>query len=87
MGGDSAYNIYRRTGVVLTGQRNSLHSARHGLATAMMQRNPRMLSVAAAALGHRTPRTTRRAYDLSGGNASNEVWSQISKRLRRDPAE
>lgn len=79
----SMYNRFRATTRLFTGKLYSLHSARHALATSMMRGNPKALGVAAAALGHRTPRTTRRAYDLSGADASNREWHRIAAELRQ----
>jgi integrase len=77
------YNRFRATTRLFTGKRYSLHSARHALATSMMRGDPRALGVASAALGHRTPRTTRRAYDLSGADASNREWYRVAAKLRK----
>lgn len=77
------YNTFRATAYLLTTKHYSLHSARHALATEIMRDNPRSLPVAAAALGHRTKRTTRRAYDQSGSDPSNKEWSRLIKRMKR----
>jgi integrase/recombinase XerD len=79
------YNRFGNTTELLVGQRYALHSTRSALATTIMQNDPCSLSIAAAALGHRTPRTTRRAYDQSGASASNGRWRDLTDRIRQEP--
>jgi hypothetical protein len=79
------YNTFRRTALALIGMACSIHTVRHALATTMMKADPRDLDIAAAALGHRSTRTTRGAYDQSGAGASNDVWQDLIEQIRREP--
>jgi len=85
MEASTIYNTFRKTALALIGMACSIHSVRHALVTTMMKADPRDLDIAAAALGHRSSRTTRGAYDQSGASASNGVWQDLIEQIRREP--
>ncbi len=80
---DQFYPIFQRMGRKWLGQKLSVHSVRYGLATGIMSADPRNIETASAALAHRNPSVTRRAYDRSGSDASNRVWARLVERKRR----
>ena len=76
------HGVFQRTGKQLIGQKLSAHKVRYGLATGIMGADPRQNYVASAALAHRSTRMMQ-AYDKSGAEASNRIWTQLVDRKRR----
>jgi integrase/recombinase XerD len=71
--------VFARIGLKLVGRPLHPHIVRHGMATALLRRDPRSLATAAAALGHHSTSSVNQVYDRSGGSIAAAEWSRVLK--------
>lgn len=71
--------IFQGKGQTLIGVRLNAHQVRHGMATGLMQANPRSIRTAAAALGHRSTGSVNQVYDRSDISVFSKEWARILK--------
>jgi integrase len=69
--------VFRVMGVRLVGYAVYPNIVRHGMATGLLSRNPRSLTVAAAALAHRSTASVNTVYDKSGRAAAAAEWHRV----------
>lgn len=74
--------IFVRVGIQLGSPDLHPHACRHGMATGLLQRDPRAVKVAAAALAHRSTASVNRVYDRSGSTIAAEEWARTLKKVR-----
>jgi len=77
-------NVFSQTGKRLFGRSLHVHLVRHAMATGIMERDPRDLEVAAAALTHKSTSSVDEVYDRSGAHTAQKMWMALRRKTLRD---
>jgi len=65
------------------GFKTNPHAFRHALATTLMERDPRNIAIASAALAHRGTSSVNQVYDRSGNLGAQKYWLKFFRDQRR----
>ena len=83
--------VFTQTSTRLIGRSLTVHIVRHAMATRIMDRDPRDLEGASAALAHRGTSSVNEVYDRSGHRTAQRMWMRLlrnsRKRLRKGKPE